>query len=271
MALNYPDIDPVLIEIFGLPIRWYALAYIAGILLSWRMAVKLADQSAASHKKLVTRQQLDDFILWATLGIILGGRLGYIIFYKPYLLLDDPLQVPQVWQGGMSFHGGFLGVAVAAWLFTKSRKISLFALTDVLAVVAPIGLFFGRIANFINGELYGRPTGVSWGMIFPDGGPFVRHPSQLYQAALEGLVIFILMYTLSKKTKMLESPGVASGLFLILYGVARMIGELFREPDGHLGFIVEHVTMGQILSLPMIAAGGFLIYVVNRRRLKSGN
>lgn len=267
MALEFPNIDPVLMHLGPLPIRWYSLAYIAGILLGWKMAVYLSRKYA----KLIDKPYLDDFVIWATIGIILGGRLGYVIFYNPSVYLADPLGVFEVWRGGMSFHGGLFGMILAAVLFCRNRRIPLFSLTDVLAMVAPIGLFFGRIANFINGELYGRISDVPWAMVFPHGGELPRHPSQLYQAGMEGLLLFLILFILSRSSRLLDRSGLASGLFLILYGIFRSIGEIFREPDVQLGFIINGLTMGQILSLPMIAAGGFIIYVANRRNFEERN
>lgn len=259
-ALAFPSIDPVLVRLGPIAIHWYALAYIAGIMLGWKLAMRLA----AQPPKLVEPALFDDYMLWATLGIVVGGRLGYVIFYQPGYFFAHPLEIPAVWNGGMAFHGGILGVMVATVWFARKRGVPLLALGDLVAAVAPIGLFFGRIANFINGELWGRVTDHPWGMVFPKGGPLPRHPSQLYQAAMEGLILFAVMMILVRLGAR-NKPGTLIGSFLIGYGVARIIGELFREPDAFLGFLVGGLTMGQILSLPMIAVGATFLAIARRR------
>ena len=211
------------------------------------------------------RVAVDDFIVWATVGIILGGRLGYVLFYRPEYYFRDPLEIVYLWHGGMSFHGGALGVIVAIVVFARQRGLSMFALGDIVCAVVPIGLFFGRIANFINGELFGRVSDVPWAMVFPNGGPEPRHPSQLYQAGLEGLVLFAVLALLAHRTELRQRPGFISGAFLCGYAIARSIGELFREPDAYLGFLIGPVTMGQMLSLPMLVAGLWLIATSGRR------
>jgi phosphatidylglycerol:prolipoprotein diacylglycerol transferase len=255
LTLAFPNIDPVAIEIGPFAVRWYALAYITGILLGWRYAVYLVKRPPY----VMEQATLDDFIVWVTVGIIIGGRLGYVLFYKPGYYLHNPLEILYLWRGGMSFHGGMLGVIGGIILFAKQRGVSMFALGDIVSAVVPIGLFFGRIANFINGELFGRVTDVSWAMVFPHGGPEPRHPSQLYQAALEGIVLFIVLALLARRTELRRRPGFIGGAFLCGYAIARMTGELFREPDAHLGFIIGPVTMGQLLSVPMLIAGIWLI------------
>jgi phosphatidylglycerol:prolipoprotein diacylglycerol transferase len=256
LTLAFPNIDPIAIQIGPLAVRWYALAYIAGIVLGWRYAIHLA----ARPPVFLTREAVDDFIVWVTLGIILGGRLGYVLFYKPGHYLFHPHEALFLWQGGMSFHGGLIGVLVAVWLFARRRGVPVLAMGDLVATVAPIGLLFGRIANFINGELYGRVApDVAWAMVFPGGGPWPRHPSQLYEAALEGLVLFAVMAWAAHRADWRTRPGRVGGVFLAGYALARITAELFREPDAHLGFIVSGITMGQILSLPMLAAGIYLI------------
>ncbi len=257
-AILFPAIDPVAIAIGPFAIRWYALAYIAGIVLGWRYALYLADRPPV----FMTRRDMDDFILWLTLGIILGGRLGYVLFYKPSFYFSEPLEAFALWHGGMSFHGGLIGVLLAIFLFARSRGISGLALGDIVATVTPIGLFFGRIANFINGELYGRVSDVPWAMVFPGpgAGPLPRHPSQLYEAFAEGLVLLALMAVVSRRREVREHPGRAGGIFLIGYAVARLIGEMFREPDSFLGFIIGPATMGQLLSLPVLLAGLVLVW-----------
>ncbi len=261
--LVFPQIDPVLLEIGPLAIRWYALAYVAGIFLGWWLLKRLSDKSTPP---LLNEKALDDIILYAIFGIIIGGRLGYVMFYNPAYYSTHLMDALKIWQGGMSFHGGLAGVIVAMWLFAKRFKVPYLKLTDLLAVVAPIGLFFGRIANFINGELWGRATDVPWAMVFPTGGELPRHPSQLYEAALEGLALFIIMLLLVNFTKIREKTGVLSGLFLLGYGAARAFVEQFREPDEQLGFLWEGLTMGQMLSAPMILGGAFLIFYGLKKR-----
>lgn len=254
-VIPFPAIDPVLVEFGPFVIRWYALAYITGILLGWRYMLSLAARQTGGPNA----RDIDDVVVWATLGTVLGGRLGYVLFYKPAYFLANPEAVLFVWQGGMSFHGGLLGVLAAVTLFARRRGIGLPGLADLVACAAPIGLFLGRLANFINGELWGRPSDVPWAMVFPRGGPLPRHPSQLYEAALEGMVLFVGLWALWRFTKVRERPGFLFGAFLAGYGVSRLIVELFRQPDAHLGFILAGVTMGQLLSLPMIAAGLWLM------------
>ncbi len=254
-AIPFPAIDPTLIEIGPFAIRWYALAYIAGIILGWRVARVLFQRTP----KVATPEQVDDYVTWATLGIILGGRLGYVLFYRPGYYVTAPWEALALWHGGMSFHGGALGVIVATWLFARRNAIDWVAFADRIVCVVPIGLFFGRLANFINGELWGRVTDVPWGMVFPNGGPDPRHPSQLYQAFLEGIVLFSVLMWLARSEWVRARPGILSGSFLAGYGMARITGEFFRQPDAHLGFLFAGATMGQLLSLPMILIGAWLI------------
>lgn len=254
--LEFPQIDPVAIQIGPLAIRWYALAYIAGIVLGWRLLRRLA----ITPPQVASAQQVDDYVTWATLGIILGGRLGYVLFYRPGHYLFHPLEALMVWQGGMAFHGGALGVIIATLLFCRGQKLNPLALGDRVAVVVPIGLFFGRMANFINGELWGRAADVPWAMIFPaDRLQIPRHPSQLYQAGLEGIVLFVVMLVLWSNTANRSRTGLLTGALLAGYGLARLVGEFFREPDAHLGLLFAGATMGQLLSLPMVLAGAWLI------------
>jgi len=261
LAFTFPTIDPVLIEIGPIVIRWYALAYIAGLLLGWRLMRRLTRPVAEQ----VTEVDVDDFLVWATAGVILGGRIGYILFYRLDFYLDNPMAMLAVWQGGMSFHGGFLGVVLAAALFCRRRGIPMLLFGDLMACVAPIGLFFGRIANFINGELIGRVADVPWAVIFPHGGSDPRHPSQLYEAGLEGLVLFIVLMLLSGNEIVRRRHGTRIGVFMVGYGLARSFVELYREPDAHLGFITGGATMGQLLSLPMLLIGAAFIYYANRQ------
>jgi phosphatidylglycerol:prolipoprotein diacylglycerol transferase len=260
LAIPFPAIDPVAVAAGPLVVRWYALAYIVGLLSGWRYCLMLADRPP----RLVERRDIDDFLVWATLGVVLGGRIGYVLFYQPGYYLAHPLEVLYLWHGGMSFHGGALGVTIAIFLFTRARRLPIFAFSDIIAEAIPIGLFFGRIANFINGELFGRETDVPWAVIFPNGGPIARHPSQLYEAVCEGLLLFLLLLWAEYRGAR-RRPGIVTGLFLIGYAVARMSGELFRQPDAQLGFLVFGTTMGQLLSIPVLIAGVFLIWWAVRK------
>ncbi len=257
-VLLFPGFDPVLIQVGPLAIRWYALAYIGSLLLGWRIMRRLV----RLDPPVATMQQTDDFLTWATLGVVLGGRLGYVLFYQPMQYLQNPLGALMVWQGGMSFHGGTLGVVVALVLYCRQQRIPLLGFADRLAIVVPIGLGFGRIANFINGELWGRiaPDWLPWAMIFPAAGPEPRHPSQLYQAGMEGVLLLILLGTLCARPGIRARFGTLTGVFLVGYAIARIVGELFRQPDAFLGFLYAGATMGQLLSVPMILAGLFLIF-----------
>lgn len=262
LTIPYPQIDPIAFEIGPLAIRWYALSYIVGLVLGWRYCRLL---TARAFDKRLTPEAFDDFLLWATLGVLLGGRLGYVLFYMPGYYLHNPAEILILWQGGMSFHGGMLGVAVALAVFAWRRGLHVFAVSDIVACAAPIGLFLGRIANFINGELYGRPTDVPWAMVFPAGGPVPRHPSQLYEAILEGLVLFAVLFVVQRRGG-LGRPGLATGVFLAGYGLGRFVAEIFREPDAFIGFLALGTTMGQILSIPMMLAGAALIFWSGRSR-----
>jgi phosphatidylglycerol---prolipoprotein diacylglyceryl transferase len=251
LAIAFPVFDPVAIQLGPIAIRWYALAYIAGIVLGWRILRRIVQRPGWS----LAPSAIDDLLFHVTLGIILGGRLGYVLFYQPGHFVANPLAVLAVWQGGMSFHGGLMGVILAAWIFARSRGVSFLEIVDALAIVTPIGLFFGRIANFINGELWGRPTDLPWAVIFPHGGPVPRHPSQLYEAGLEGVLLLAVMLWFAVKPYRPETRGQLGGIFLIGYALARITAELFREPDAQLGFLAGGLTMGQLLSLPMLAVG----------------
>jgi phosphatidylglycerol:prolipoprotein diacylglycerol transferase len=266
LSVEFPNFDPVLIHIGPLAIRWYALAYVAGILLGWRYIVGLIRKPAlwGAAPPPANPEQVDDLVLWITLGIILGGRLGYVLFYAPSLIWMEPLEVLRVWHGGMSFHGGFLGVAIALLTFARVNKIPFWRLTDMVAPAAPIGLMFGRIANFINGELWGRATDLPWGVIFPAGGPVVRHPSQIYEALLEGVALFILLRLATHKWLWLKTKGAVTGLFLAGYGTFRICLENVREPDAFLPQFPFGLTMGMMLSLPMLALGLWLIWRARR-------
>jgi phosphatidylglycerol---prolipoprotein diacylglyceryl transferase len=261
LVIPYPEIDPVLVQLGPFAIRWYALAYIAGLVIGWQILRRVCEQPP----KLLSPAKIDDFLLWAALGVILGGRLGYVLFYKPLFYVEHPLAIFTLWEGGMSFHGGLLGVVAAILLFAWRNKVDPLMLADLMAIVTPIGLFFGRLANFINGELWGRPTDVAWAMIFPRGGPLPRHPSQLYQAFFEGVVLFVVLLIVWRLFDGRRRPGLLTGLFCLGYGIARIVGELFREPDAHLGYLWGPLTMGMLLSLPLVIFGGWLIVRAERR------
>jgi len=259
LVIPFPAFDPVLVHIGPLAIRWYALAYIAGILLGWVYARAIIRNGRlwAGGQAPITVVQFDDFLLWVTLGIILGGRTGYVLFYNLPHFTAHPMEIFQLWNGGMSFHGGFTGCVVAVVLFARSRGISILSLGDVTCAVGPIGLFLGRLANFINGELWGRAAdaaSVPWAMIFPNGGPLPRHPSQLYEAGLEGLALLAVLAVMIRLGA-LKRPGLIIGAFAVVYAVARSIAEFFREPDAQLGFLWGGATMGQLLSIPLFLAG----------------
>jgi phosphatidylglycerol:prolipoprotein diacylglycerol transferase len=268
LILPFPDIDPVLVSIGPFAIRWYALAYIGGILLGWVYARWMIRNDAlwAGRKAPMTVTDFDDFIVWVTLGIILGGRTGYVLFYNPAYFAANPSEIFQLWNGGMSFHGGFAGCVLAVVLFAWRRKISILSLGDLTCAAGPIGLFLGRMANFINGELWGRTTDVAWSFVFPHAGPLPRHPSQLYEAALEGLVLFIVL-ALFVRGGALKRPGLIIGIFAIGYALARSFCELFREPDAQLGFLWGGLTMGMLLSIPLLLAGiAFVVYALRKPR-----
>jgi len=272
LDIPFPAFDPVLVRIGPFAIRWYALAYICGILFGWGYARSLlrkdrlwggpAPFATTTPVERSATETFDDFVLWVTLGIILGGRIGYVLFYNLPHFASHPEEIFELWKGGMSFHGGFLGCVLAVVLFSRRRGVSTLSLGDLTCAVGPIGLFLGRIANFINGELWGRPTDVPWAMVFPNGGPFPRHPSQLYEAALEGLLLFTVL-ALAIRAGALKRPGLIIGLFAVVYALARIVCEFFREPDVQLGFLWGGMTMGMLLSVPLMLAGfGFIAYAV---------
>ncbi len=250
----FPDASTI-IAIGPLAIRWYALAYIGGLVIGWRLLRALAARTPA----VADLRQCDDYLTWATLGVVLGGRLGYVLFYQPGKFLENPLDIFAVWQGGMAFHGGMLGVAIATIIFCRRENIPVLGFGDRIAMVAPIGLGLGRIANFVNGELWGRaaPEGLPWAMRFEatGGGPILRHPSQLYQALLEGLILLTILWIAGNRENLRRRHGFLTGLFLAGYATARIIGEFYRQPDAFLGFLFAGATMGQLLSLPMLAIG----------------
>jgi len=260
LLIPFPNIDPVLVQVGPFAVRWYALAYIVGLVGAWRYVRALVARPPHAAQP----EDIDDFLVWATLGVVLGGRLGYVLFYKFSYYLDNPIAILKVWQGGMSFHGGLLGVLVATVLFVRRRDLRLLPLADVIACAAPIGLFLGRLANFVNGELFGRVTDVPWAMVFPRGGPFPRHPSQLYEAGMEGILLFVVLHLLWRWEAVRLRSGFLTGAFLAGYAAARAVGEMFRQPDAYIGYLVGGTTMGQWLSAPMLVVG--LILMVRAKR-----
>lgn len=266
LLLPFPQFDPIAIHLGPFGIHWYALAYIVSLLGGWMIARRLVRLAPV----VATREQVDDFASWAVLGVVLGGRLGYVLFYKPGFYLTHPLQILHVWQGGMSFHGGALGVIVALIWFARTQRLSLLAFADRITAIVPLGLGIGRCANFVNGELWGRPASpdLPWAMVFPTGGPVPRHPSELYEALTEGLLLLcVLLWAVSRPWVRLR-PGFGSGLFLFGYAVARSFCELFREPDSFIGFLPFGTTMGQLLCIPMAIAGiALMVYGVRHPRV----
>lgn len=261
--ITYPEFDPVAFSIGPLAVRWYGLMYLFGFISAW-----LLGRSRAKAGRVFTPAQFDDLLTWGILGVILGARLGYVVFYNPLHYLQNPLDIFQVWHGGMSFHGGMLGVMIAQWLSARRYNKGFFDVMDFMAPLVPPGLFFGRIGNFINSELWGRVTDAPLGMIFPGGGPLPRHPSQLYEAALEGLVLFIILWIYSSKPR----PRMAvSGVFALGYGIFRCVSEYFRQPDAHIGYLAGgFLTMGMVLCIPLILTGITLLYLSGRKNSSAG-
>jgi len=261
--LEFPNINPVAIDLGIIQIRWYAISYIAGILFSWSLILNII-----KFKNLkIDNKVISELISNSMIGIIIGGRLGYVIFYNPDYYLNNLLEIFKLWNGGMSFHGGFIGVVFAVIYSSKISKTAILILADLIAIVAPIGIFFGRLANFINGELYGRITNHSFGMIFPNAGNSPRHPSQLYEAFFEGFLLFIIMLLFIKFTNILNKKGLITALFLSCYGSFRFIIEFFREPDANIGLLYFNFSMGQLLSLPMIIVGLYFIIFIARKKV----
>jgi phosphatidylglycerol:prolipoprotein diacylglycerol transferase len=267
LTIPYPAIDPVAIHLGPLSVKWYGLAYMAGLLLGWFYIKHLLRQTALwpNARAPFAPERVDDLLLYMTVGVLLGGRLGYVLFYEPHHFLTHPLEIPAVWHGGMSFHGALLGSIIAIVMFARRAGANMWSVMDLCAAATPMGLFFGRIANFINGELVGRPTTVPWAMVFPGEGPVARHPSQLYEACLEGLVLFAVLFWLTRFRLTLRAPGYTAGAFLLGYGLARSFGELFRQPDpGHI-LTIGPLTPGIVYSVPMILAGIFLLRWAGKR------
>ncbi len=257
--LSYPTIDPILIALGPVKIHWYGIMYLIGFAAVWF----LGQRRAAQPWSVIKPESIEDLVTYGALGVIVGGRLGYILFYNFSAFLANPFILFKIWQGGMSFHGGLLGVFIAMWFFAKKQNCTMLQLTDIIAPLAPIGLGAGRIGNFINSELWGRTTDVPWAMVFPNGGEFARHPSQLYEAFLEGLVLFVILWIYTSKPR---PTMAATGLAVLLYGCFRFFIEFFRMPDAHLGYLaLDWVTMGQILSTPMIIIGALIVYFAYHR------
>jgi phosphatidylglycerol---prolipoprotein diacylglyceryl transferase len=257
-ALPFPNIDPVIVEIGPIAIHWYGVGYVIGILFAWWYSKKLVSTPRlwAGGAPAMRPTDVDDFLLWAAVGVVAGGRLGYVLFYDLERYLDDPTAILAIWSGGMSFHGGLLGVIVAMILFARSRGIDVWSMFDTIAPGVPVGLGLVRLTNFINSELWGSVTDAPWGVVFPNGGPLPRHPSQLYEALLEGLVLFLVLWILVWKRGRLKTPRFVGGAFIAGYGLSRIFVEFFRVPDAHIGYLAGGwLTMGMILSLPMVAAG----------------
>lgn len=261
-AITFPEIDPVFLRVGPLEFRWYGLMYLLGL-----GAAYFLIKSRATAKQIpINRNQLHDLIVYAALGVFLGGRLGYTLFYNPGYYFRHPLSILAVWEGGMSFHGGLLGTCFAIWIYCRHQGFALYDIADSAAQAVPIGLGLGRLGNFINGELYGRLTNVDWCMIFPRGGNVCRHPSQLYEASLEGIALFFILWVIGKKE---TPPGTVFWSFIAGYGFLRSFVEFFREPDRHLGFLLGPLTMGQLLSLPMLALG--IIMIIRGYRVSSSH
>jgi phosphatidylglycerol---prolipoprotein diacylglyceryl transferase len=276
LAISFPDIDPVAIQIGPVAVKWYGLAYLAGLVLGWLYVRRLLREGPIWPRSVppFPPEKTDDLLLYMTVGVILGGRLGFVLFYEPGYYFTNPLDIPALWRGGMAFHGALVGCGLAIWLFARRTKAPFWSATDACSAAVPIGLFFGRIANFINGELYGRPSDVPWAMVFPEAArlhadiePTPRHPSQLYEAVMEGLLLFLLLRFLTHYRQGLKVPGLVTGTFLLGYGLARSLCEMFREPhEGH-AFNIGPLTAGIAYSIPMIALGLWIIWTARNRTL----
>lgn len=261
-GFDFPNISPIIFSVGPVAIRWYSMAYLVGIILGWI----LINRNVKKNNLGLSKENIEDFMFYLTLGIVIGGRLGYVLFYGGNAFWQNPLQVFEVWKGGMSFHGGVLGVIAATWYFARKINYKFLALTDLIVLYAPIGICLGRLANFINDELWGRITDVPWAVKFPNGGYWPRHPSQLYEAFFEGVVMFTILNFLWRYQWVRERHGFVSSLFVIFYGIFRISMEQFREPDAQLGFYFGHVTMGQMLSVPLIILGSTVIYFLVRNK-----
>ena len=259
------DLNPILINFGFFEIRWYSIAYIFGILIGWWLAKKIIFFKIENKIIIFDLKRFDDLISYIIISIILGGRIGYVIFYNFSYYLNNPIDIFKIWEGGMSFHGALIGIIVGTYFFSKNIKINTYFFLDIIACVAPVGIFFGRIANFINGELYGKPGSFTWSVVFPKIDMIPRHPSQLYEAFLEGIILFSILITLIFKKNI--KIGVCSGLFMILYGVFRILAEQFREPDKQIGYLFDLLSMGSILSLIMLLAGLFILIKIKNNEI----
>ena len=258
---EFPDISPVALDFGVIKIRWYALSYIAGILLSWYLILRIIKLKEID----VNTKQVSDLVGNAMIGIIIGGRLGYVLFYNPDYYFNNLIEIFKIWNGGMSFHGGFLGVVFAIIYSSKLFKVPILTFSDLIALVTPVGLFFGRLANFVNGELYGRMTNHPFGIVFPTGGDLPRHPSQLYEALFEGVILFIILWIMASTFNLLKRPGLITSYFIFLYGLFRFFIEFYREPDEHIGLLYFELSMGQILSIPMILTGLYFSIIFSKK------
>ena len=265
------NFDPVLIDLGLFQIRWYSIAYILGIIIGWVYATKIIKLTTINKYNFeqIKNSQFDDLVIYLIIGIILGGRLGYVIFYNFEYYSQNFFEIFKLWRGGMSFHGGLMGVIVSIIFFSKKTKTNFFKLADIVSCVAPIGIFLGRIANFINGELYGKISTLPWAVIFLDGGSIARHPSQIYEAILEGIILFILINYLALKKKLLFKTGYISGLFLVSYSILRILSEMFREPDIHLGLFFNYFSLGTLLSMATLVAG--LVIIISSKKNEQNN
>lgn len=263
MYIDFPNISPIAFSIGPFSLRWYALAYLMGILSAWF----LTNKNIKKYNLNISNVMLDDLVFYVTLGIILGGRLGYVLFYGNSYFLKNPLQIFAIWRGGMSFHGGILGVILSLYIFSLKYKTPFLKITDLVSLYVPIGIFLGRLANFVNGELWGRVTDVAWAVKFPAGGYLPRHPSQIYEAFSEGLFMFIVLNILWKYEYVRKHNGIISAMFLIIYTTSRMCMELFREPDEHIGFLFAEITMGQLLSAPLLIFGAIILFRATKKQV----
>ncbi len=260
------NFDPVLVDLGIFQIRWYSIAYILGIIIGWIYAKKIIRKTEKSGYNFVPvkKSDFDDLIIYLVIGIILGGRLGYVIFYNFEHYSQNALEIFKIWQGGMSFHGGLIGIIISIFIFSKNKNTSFFKLSDIVACVSPIGLFFGRIANFINGELYGKISDLPWSVIFPNAGNVARHPSQIYEAILEGAILFLLINFLALRKLLIIKSGYISAFFLIAYSIMRIFAENFREPDQHIGYLFNYFSMGTILSFLTLLSGFLIIFFIKK-------
>ncbi len=263
LTISYPAIDPVAFSIGPVSVKWYGLAYMSGLLVGWFYIKKILSTPRlwVGGKAPMAIEKVDDLLLWLVFGVIVGGRLGYVFFYGPLFFLQNPLEIFATWKGGMSFHGALVGCGISIWLFARRHKVNVWSIMDLCAASVPLGLIFGRLANFVNAELWGRTTDVAWGMVFPgrEAGPLPRHPSQLYEMVLEGVVLFIVLRIMTHKKLALHRPGLIIGLFLVGYGLARSFSEFFRQPDVGHALNIGPLTAGIVYSIPMIALGIYFI------------